>query len=387
VLVLHPIEASSNLNNLYYSVAKNHLYAEQNRVSANAEAEKAKQFYKRDQEITDYYNKTLANGKWNHMMDQVHIGYTYWQQPNFNKIPELKTVTPKTEATLALAIEGSKSYWPQSKEKAVLPEFIKQKDSQHYIDLFNQGSETVNFEVKEHDSWVKFSQKNGSFKDETRIWFSIDWKKAPKGNLLTSIKIVGSNNFEAIVYLKIINLKKGLKSFIPQDDVIAIDAINFTSNKSSTDIKWTVLPDHGRTSSAIAPFPVTASTQTPGNQDCPMVSYDITTFNEGKFKLATYLSPSLNFQNTGGLKFAVSIDDEKPQIININKEKRQSAVDKTLAENINVQYSSHNILKAGKHIIKIWMIDPGIVIQKLVLSPENYKEETYLGLSQSAYVK
>jgi hypothetical protein len=386
-LVLHPIEASSNLNNLYYSVAKNHLYAQQNRVSANAEAEKVKQFYKKDQEITDYYNKTLSNGKWNHMMDQTHIGYTNWQQPESNKIPEPKTVTPKNQPTLALAIAGSKSYWPQSTEKAVLPDFVKQSDSKHYIDLFNQGTGAVNFEVKENESWVKFSQKSGSISDETRIWFSIDWKKAPKGNLLTPVQIVGSNNFKATVYLRVINFNKGLKGFIPQDDVITIDAVNFTSNKNLGNVKWTVLPDHGRTSSAIAPTPVTASTQTPNNKHCPMVSYDVTTFNEGKFKVAIYLSPSLDFQNTGGLKFAVSIDDEKPQIININKEKKQFTVDKTLAENINIQYSYHDILKAGKHKVKVWMVDPGIVIQKLVLSPENYKEETYLGPSQSAYVK
>ncbi|WP_169303391.1 glycosyl hydrolase 115 family protein [Pedobacter cryophilus] len=386
-LVLHPIEASSNLNNLYYAVAKNHLYTEQNRISANAEAEKAKQFYKRDQEITEYYNKTLANGKWNHMMDQTHISYTSWQQPEANKIPELKTVNPKNEATLALAIEGSKSVWPQSKERAVLPEFIKQNESKHYIDLFNQGTGTVNFEIKENESWVKLSQKSGTFNDETRVWLNIDWAKVPEGSLLTPIKIVGTNNFEATIYLKVVNLKKDIKGFIPQDEVIAIDAANFTSNNSAANVKWEVLPDHGRTSSAITPFPVTAATQTPGNKDCPMVSYDVNVFTTGKVKLATYLSPSLDFQNTGGLKFAVSIDDEKPQIININNDKRQFAVDKTLADNINIQYSYHDILTPGKHTIKIWMVDAGVVIQRLVLSPEKYREETYLGPKQSTFVK
>ena len=386
-LVLHPIEASSNLNNLYFSVAKNHLYAEQNRVSANAEAEKAQYFYKKDQEISDYYNKTLANGKWNHMMDQTHIGYTSWQQPDFNKIPELKTVTPKSVATFAMAVDGSKSYWPQSSEKAILPEFSEESDSKHYIDLFNQGVGNLNFTIKESESWVKFSQKNGSFNDELRIWISIDWAKVPSGDLLTPIKITGTNNFEITVYLKIKDFDKRIKGFIPTDNVTVIDAVNFNSNKSGTDAKWMVLPDHGRSSSSITPFPVTAKTQIAGEINCPVVTYDVNILEEGKYKLATYLSPSLDFQNTGGLKYAVSIDDEKPQIININSDTRRFAVDKTLADNINIQYSYHDILKAGKHTVKIWMVDAGIVIQKLVFSPEKYKEETYLGPNQSVFIK
>ena len=28
------------------------------------------------------------------MMDQTHIGYTYWQQPNMQKMPEVKYVSP-----------------------------------------------------------------------------------------------------------------------------------------------------------------------------------------------------------------------------------------------------------------------------------------------------
>ena len=37
-----------------------------------------------------YYNTIMSDGKWNHMMDQTHIGYTYWQQPEKNSMPELK---------------------------------------------------------------------------------------------------------------------------------------------------------------------------------------------------------------------------------------------------------------------------------------------------------
>ena len=36
------------------------------------------------------YNHDVAGGKWNHMMDQTHIGYTDWHDPDTNTMPEVK---------------------------------------------------------------------------------------------------------------------------------------------------------------------------------------------------------------------------------------------------------------------------------------------------------
>jgi len=77
-LVLHPTLACANLNELYVTVGKNRLYAAQGRSATNGLAEKAKELFARDSAITHYYNNVMANGKWSHMMDQTHIGYTYW---------------------------------------------------------------------------------------------------------------------------------------------------------------------------------------------------------------------------------------------------------------------------------------------------------------------
>jgi len=39
-------------------------------------------YFQRDRDLMHYYNKILSGGKWNHMMDQPHIGYTSWQMPD-----------------------------------------------------------------------------------------------------------------------------------------------------------------------------------------------------------------------------------------------------------------------------------------------------------------
>lgn len=104
-LVLHPIKAMANLHQMYHAVALNRFYAAQNNSAANAFADKAKEYYINDSLITLHYHKGISGGKWNGMMSQTHIGYTYWQQPEVNKMPEVKYVTNGTAATPVVAAD------------------------------------------------------------------------------------------------------------------------------------------------------------------------------------------------------------------------------------------------------------------------------------------
>jgi len=56
-LVLHPVEACANLNDLYVTVGQNRLYAVQGRTSTNDLAERARALFRRDAEITREYNE------------------------------------------------------------------------------------------------------------------------------------------------------------------------------------------------------------------------------------------------------------------------------------------------------------------------------------------
>lgn len=89
-LVLFPIHACANLYEMYYAVARNQRLAEENDPACNEWALKVQHCYERDSLLTRHYNLEIAGGKWNHMMDQTHIGYTYWQQPEVNVIPKVK---------------------------------------------------------------------------------------------------------------------------------------------------------------------------------------------------------------------------------------------------------------------------------------------------------
>jgi hypothetical protein len=87
-LVEHPIAALSNLYQLYYDVAWSRRLAPAHDARADIFAMRAEAAFKRDAEIAAQYH-ALDGGKWDGMMLQTHIGYTTWQQPDKDVMPEI----------------------------------------------------------------------------------------------------------------------------------------------------------------------------------------------------------------------------------------------------------------------------------------------------------
>lgn len=88
-LILFPVQAMANLYDMYYSQAMNHALYKDRNPQCNAWADRVEAAFKRDAALAHDYNHVMSGGKWNHMMDQKHIGYTSWNDdfPG-DKLPE-----------------------------------------------------------------------------------------------------------------------------------------------------------------------------------------------------------------------------------------------------------------------------------------------------------
>ena len=92
-LILFPVQAMANLYDMYYAQAMNHHLASIGSPDANQWADRVAQCFRRDSLLCAAYNHDIADGKWNGMMIQKHIGYTNWND-NFpkDKLPATTTV-------------------------------------------------------------------------------------------------------------------------------------------------------------------------------------------------------------------------------------------------------------------------------------------------------
>ena len=79
------------------------------------------------------------------------------------------------------------------------------------------------------------------------------------------------------------------------------------------------------------------------------------------------------------MRYGISIDNETPQIISINKDDNNVRTwEEWVANNIIIKTTNHQLIKPGKHTIKYWMVSPAVVLQKIVVDLGGVKP-SYLG--------
>jgi hypothetical protein len=198
--------------------------------------------------------------------------------------------------------------------------------------------------------------------------YQIQVVRQPMKGVENALVITGSDRRGTAFGVFELSQKMGVSPWYWWYGYVSIEAMHFTRALNTNGISWKILADHGRTASAVTPFPVTATTQTI-TANSPHLEYDVYLYSKDSAKLELYFSPTLNFHNTPeGLQYGISIDQEKLQVISLNKEDNNVRTwERWVANNIIIKTSGHYITKPGKHTIKFWMINSGVVLQKLVL--------------------
>lgn len=273
-LVLFPVNACSNLYEMYYAVAKNRELAARQDPEANRWAQVVRECYDRDSLLTVHYNQDIAQGKWSHMMDQIRIGYTYWQEPRFRRMPEVSLVAQPETPRAGMAFAEAGGY-------------------------------------------------------------------------------------------------------------VAIEACNYQKSRGTAHIHWEVIPGLGKTDSAVTTLP---ASQYPAASDSVYLEYYIRFESAGDFEVTILLSPTLNFNANKGLRYALSFDGGTEQVVNINREYTLREMEQWQANRINETKTVHRIASPGLHRLRFRVLDPGIVLQKILIDTGGLKP-SYLGAPQSKQVK
>ena len=263
-LIYFPIRAMANLYNMYFAQAMNHLLAEKNDPRANEWADRVEQHFRRDAELCDEYNHTIAGGKWNHLMDEIHIGYKSWNNPPRNICPEVKRVDAPTPPVQPLI--------------AVVPRQV------------------------------------------------------------------------------------------PVNKVV-IEADDFSSKTDADGASWQVIPDFGVHRSGVALMPYTRSTEGAS------ITYTFNVpFDMDNATLTLVLAPTFPFNGGRGQRLAVAIDGTDIDTLNVNEASRyirdgyrdQNYEWETTRQNRQTLRSLPR-LDRGSHSLTLRPLDPGIVVEQIVI--------------------
>ncbi len=370
--VLHGIKAGRVLNDLYLATAKNHLYAKQGRASTNDWARAASDAFAKDAAVTEEYH-SLNGGKWNHFMDQTHIGYTSWQQPDKNVMPKLETLTiPALPALGVSARPGGM-------------EFTRFGQDTGTIDLFNKGGGKISYHASASVDWVRLDPAEGRLDDsrkELTMRVQVDWTRVPVGTsrgILTIGSDAGSFTVPLSALVPSIFGNAPLGSFLEGDHLITIEAHHTTGRTKQSAIQWETLRGYGKTDSAVTPLPTQFLPFRPGKG--PKLEYRVMVFTTGAAQVVVSTSPSLAFHPGHGLRLGVSLDDGPIQLVDTSTSYLSHAWEISVINSEN-RVSVPVQLTAGPHRLQLWAIDPGVVVQRVLLDLGGLKS-TNLGPVES----
>lgn len=396
-LVLFPAKAAALVNELYVAGGRNALYAKQGRASAGEWAATTRRLFEADLALMDHFNREFAGGKWNHFMDQTHLGYLNWRDPAVNSLRAIPLVEPVVAASgaLGVAVEGSKASWPAAVDaaeipEAVLPRFDALNRQRRYLEVFNRGREPLPWSMTTSAPWIKPSETTGELAADRRVWIELDWAAVPAGESNGYVNISGGGR-EVRVRVDALNppdaSRETVRGFVENAGVISIEPEHFDSATTDGARQWRRIEDYGRTLSGLrAEAPVDAAPADPA-QGAPCVSYEVHVFGAGTAEVTAITAPTLNFLPDRPLRYAVSFDDAPPRIITLvpaGYQARNGNIDweKTVGDNARYSRSRHTLARPGRHTLKLWMVDPGVVLQKLVVDLGGLKP-SYLGPPES----
>ena len=270
-IILFPVQAMSNIYQMYYAHAMNLKLATENNPDANLWAERVAQAFRRDSLLCAAYNHDIAGGKWNGMMTQKHIGYKIWNDDfPADRMPEVKMVAPG----------------------------------------------------------------------------------------------MGGYTFEAA------------------DGYVAMEAEHYYEAKDGATARWTVVPDMGRTRSAMTLMPYTE----PTGDGSLTYRFALTGQQPKEVKVHVVVKSTLDYLNKGGLTYTVAIDGREPQRVNFNsrlnedKDNIYTIFYPTVARRIVESVVTMPIdASVATHQLTFHPDDPAIVLEKIVVDAGGYQPQFLFG--------
>jgi hypothetical protein len=406
-LVLYQVSATANLYAFRRAEFTNLRYAAQGRAACNDLAAVAEARFADDLAMADHYNNAIAGGKWHGFQSQPHIDYgdvarygpnAPWQEPELDNVaipdvifPAVQRIQLPAVAEMGVAIDGSDEWWsgdPADRTAAVLPTFSPyQSQPAQFVDVFNRGSVAFDYRIRTGVPWVSVQPSHGRVGTEVRATVRVDWSRAPNGTTTVPVTVSGPNGASVVVQAVVDNPRTRPRGFVEANGCVCVEADHFTGAVPAAGVSWQRIPDIGRTGSGMEPFPVTAASRTPG-VDSPRLDYTMTLFSSGTVTVWAYLSPRNDVLATGGVRYAVSVDDAPPQVVNITTATGADSTamnkqwERTTSDNVNLTATTHTVDQPGTHTLRFWMVDPTVVVQRLVVDTGSVAP-SYLGPPES----
>jgi len=372
-LVLYPVQCAALMNEKVICADLNARDAACGRASAGEYARKARAAAARIVELASHYNTGLVtvSNKWNHLASPAPGP---WGSERFSfEMPPLSDFDGRGAPALDVLAEGGRA-----EAVADLSGFTRDK---RFIDLFNQGKGAIDWKATASAPWVKLEPASGRFTTEQRVWVSIDWERAPKGrDVKAAVEIAGNGGNRRIavpLFNPVLPAGAAPAGFVESHGCVSMAAEHFTRKQDRGGAAWEIVQGLGRGGDSVTVLPpTTPSHAEPADitANSPSLEYDCYLFAAGEARLELDCLPTYALSSAQGVRLAVSLDAGVPEIL--------AGQGGDVLANLRRITTKVQVANPGQHKLVVWMVDPGVVLDKLMIDFQP-PPESYLGAPES----
>lgn len=414
-LIFYPVNAVALINKMHLFGSLNDLYIRQRRKTANVYAKLIQKCIEREQKLTEEYH-TRNNGKWNHMQSVYHIGFTNWNDEQC-EYPISSFYNPVKDSRLLVSLSNREDWtgahrWTRHVLNMPL---CFDTNASGVFEVSNGGEKLLMYRIDWDVEWLEIKNLNDGSKVEKNSQLKVDdtcsfeiriLKDKWDGTEKSMVRIYGddceivadeSENSTSVTMVELmveataLNLSGVDKEcFLETDGCISIEAVNYQDCKATKAGEYKAIDDYGRTAGGMKVYPQTIRFE--NTMDAPELGYNVFAVSDGDYICDIYTSASNPVVYKGKMEIGVKANDGNA--INVNTIPdvdfvpwKSESWSEGVLDQIHISECKLS-LHQGLNTIKIFAIDPAVVIEKIVLwNPNTGKRKSYLGPVESKIYK
>jgi hypothetical protein len=238
------------------------------------------------------------------------------------------------------------------------------------------------YSVSADAPWIRLAPE--AMGTDKRYWVDIDWSLAPEGDSTgrITIKCAHRTPFGDTIVVQVpirkasaAQLAEATGHFASLNGTLSIDPVMTSARTAVGGARWEEIPDYGRVDAAMAVYPVTTASILPP-EPSPSLEYPIWLARGGKYEVTLILGPVMDFVPERGMRIALGFDTQSPRVLDIFENRAEESFGGRnwwtgfTRDNARLLRATFD-LAAGSHTLRVSMVDPGLVLQKIVICEEH----------------
>lgn len=391
-LVYYPTVASANVAQIMLYSGLNEYYYKLGSASANVYAELLNAAIEYDKTLEYTYNNDMpgVGDKWKNMMSSPHVGFVTWDSKGW-KYPQAKDIQfPDDDSNELLVILQNRSD-AYTEGECELDAFTNINQESYTVTVSNGGGNPYDYTAQASADWIKLSKASGNVKRQDTFEISVDWEKV-QANTSGTVTVTGAGSTVTIQVNAEVYDVSNLEShtYVYANGYASMLAGGYVnSGEGANGTYCGTIDAYGKMGQSVKAFPSNfcfADQVT----SAPYVEYKVSVPKSGAYKLSVYTAPSNNVDRQDvGIRYGVSVNGSDADLVNtIRKDFQSGEYSGSWAGDVSAsgrKTVTDIDLTEGTNTIRIYAVDPTLVLQKLVVSEEDVLT-SHLGPAESYFV-